>query len=213
MHGSMRVGQRILTRRDEDARRVELEEEREPLWLREEPPKNIFDFDWRECLNQIVTLSGLRDIAPASESVVADAMLKLVQGGPRVVRMGGARGFDTMALNVLRRLMGPGEHLQVWVPNTLADQPAEAQAAVMEAKAKVFELHLGTTPGAMLQRNRVMLRPLDYKVDEPFSFYLVAALDRPGAYRGGTAAAVKFAKQLGMAHKILRVQRARGGVD
>lgn len=213
MHGSMRVGQRILTRRDEDARRVELEEEREPLWLREEPPKNIFDFDWSECTGQIVTLSGLRDLALESEAMVARAMGQLAAARPSVVRIGGARGFDTLALRELARMKTWGTQLQVWVPNTLADQPPEAQAAIRAVPLRLFELHLGTTPGAMLQRNRVMLRPLDYKVDEPFSFYLVAALDRPGAYRGGTAAAVKFAKQLGMAHKILRVERVRGGVD
>ena len=142
---------------------------------------------------RVVVISGLRDVDPASTSIVEDAVREVfAQYAPDELRFGGARGVDTLAL-LAARAVGVRRRV-VYCPGTVADLPIEARAAI-GAATEVIEL--GAAPlgkVAFFARNRAMLVGADR---------LIAFTD--GRIGGGTAHALTTARKLGLPVTVVRI--------
>lgn len=105
----------------------------------------------------IVVVSGIRDLASSSEGAVSDAVLEHAERATEI-RFGGALGVDTVALGAVAEM--PAVRKVVYVPFTIADQPASARRAFAWAD-EIIQMRLpgtpSTNPGAYLARNRRML--------------------------------------------------------
>jgi len=105
----------------------------------------------------LVTITGIRDLHPASEPDVELAIADLFAMEVTAIRFGGALGVDTLALTAAGRLRPQHVMLTVFVPCTLEHQPAEARRAIEKYADAVVELHLPPKPWAYLRRNDAML--------------------------------------------------------
>jgi predicted Rossmann fold nucleotide-binding protein DprA/Smf involved in DNA uptake len=103
-------------------------------------------------VNMIVAITGIRDLAPIDDGLVARAIYDACETATEM-RFGGALGVDTIALlAALER----GPRTRVFVPGKLSQQPASARRAAERAD-EVIELGLVAAPWAYLRRNDKML--------------------------------------------------------
>lgn len=147
----------------------------------------------------LVTITGIRDLHPASEPDVELAIAEVFAMGATELRFGGALGADTVALVAAAHLRPAGASLVVFVPCTLAHQPAEARRAIEKCADSVIELRLPPQPWAYLRRNDAMLKGA---VD-----YLLAFTD--GRSAGGTAYTMEAAEKLKIPVVKIRVLSTR----
>lgn len=108
---------------------------------------------------RITALTGIRDLAYASEYIVDAAIAIEIALGVDELRFGGAIGVETIALcaaSVRRTSRIPV--LRVIVPATVADQPLVAARAIDRFADVVIELGLPARDAASLMaRNRILV--------------------------------------------------------
>lgn len=148
----------------------------------------------------LVTITGIRDLHPASEPDVELAIADLFAMGAKTIRFGGALGADTVALTAAGELRPASVRLEVFVPCTLADQPAVARRAIEKYADTVIEGRLPMKPWAFLKRNDAMLTG-DVEL-------VVAFTD--GREEGGTWYTMNAAKRRGITVLPVRVLGTKG---
>jgi phosphoribosylpyrophosphate synthetase len=146
----------------------------------------------------IVAITGIRDLAPESESWVWATMEDLVTD-PKVkeIRFGGARGSDTIALNAAGNARtGDRPKLVVMVPGKVEHQPPYARDVVRTWADEVKELGLNLKlPSSYIIRNRRLVDGADV---------LVAFWD---GEKGGTSYTIDYATQRGVPVDVIPVER------
>lgn len=131
-----------------------------------------------------IAITGNRDYAdPAALYRGIDRI------GARQYYFGGARGVDTDALKYIHQTQ-PEAIRTVVVPNTLADQPVAARAAIKQHATNIIELKNSGTNRYQL-RNKYMVD----RADKTVGFY-----DYRG--RGGTHQTINYAESKGKLHQV-----------
>jgi hypothetical protein len=149
----------------------------------------------------IVVVSGIRDLAEPSRAIVRDTVRKQAREASQI-HLGGAIGVDTIALLALEGL--PVRKV-VYVPFTLAHQPAAARSAIEQCADQVIELRLGdpSNRAAYLERNVRMLRDAHgVRAD-----LLLAFSD--GRTTGGTHYTMSYAKRTGIDVSVITVESVK----
>ena len=131
-----------------------------------------------------IAITGHRDYAdPAAMYRGLDRI------GARQYYFGGARGVDTDALQYISQTQ-PEAIRTVVVPNTLADQPVEARAAIRQHATNVIELK-NAGPDRYQLRNQFMVN----KADKTVGFYNYSG-------RGGTFQTINYARSQGKLFEV-----------
>jgi predicted Rossmann fold nucleotide-binding protein DprA/Smf involved in DNA uptake len=131
----------------------------------------------------IFAITGIRDLHLDSHQVVHCVLRAFVSANPEATFLfGGARGVDTIALIAASNA---GARTKVIVPFTVAQQPKEAQDAIVAHAHDVMELKLNPKLGrkAFLYRNEALIHPANC---------VLGFTD--GKFEGGTFHAMTLAK-------------------
>lgn len=154
---------------------------------------------------RIFVISGLREPHPEDVSKVEIAVVDFVRRlRSTEVRLGGARGVDTIALLALRAAEVPAR-LVVYLPATRADAPAEARASLHLAD-EVIELggDPRQTRSYLIRNERMLLGGPEPKTD----FLLAFRPPMEDDSRGGTAHAIRTAQKADIQFWLVPVRRA-----
>lgn len=152
-----------------------------------------------------IAITGTRQIEPHTQKLSALFEQLLTPFAARGCEwmLGGAAGVDTVALQFLARTE---KHLVVAVPARLEDQPADAGAAVAEARragrlARLVELAHpeGVGSAAFTARNRWLVDHSDLVIGFPL---------HPVDDGSGTWETLRYAAELGKPYLVASLQDA-----
>lgn len=109
----------------------------------------------------VVVVAGSRNFNHSVDNMIIEmGVAELLQIRRQELRFGGARGTDTVALNIAATL--PHDVLHVIVPARVANQPAEARTIIRRSATRITELGLNpASPASYFQRNMAMLDGAD----------------------------------------------------
>lgn len=148
---------------------------------------------------RVTAITGIRDLSPASEPDVWNAIADEIHSGTTELRFGGATGADTVALVAACRFRRPWTRLDVYVPARIEDQPEDAVEAIKACADDVIELD--GEPDATAS----YLRRNDAMVDG--AHRLLAFTD--GRDVGGTSYTIDRADDLGLDLRVVPVRGMR----
>lgn len=113
-----------------------------------------------------IAITGTRDVTPEGRKKIEDALAEIITSRDDIeaIIFGGARGTDTIALEIAHKIRQDTNkvfELVVVVPFKINKQPREAREAIEKYADRLIELDQPFSMGGYLKRNQEMVRMAD----------------------------------------------------